>query len=244
MSESIQLYLNSKHADKYINNSLSECEFYLPNIEIPEGFHIYLSIVSSMIPYSFYNINNSNNILQYIVNQVTYTIIIPIGNYNVTHLIAALKQNMPNFTITYNNLTNKITFTHATNDFVFLSSSTCFILIGFSGSYLSSSSLNLTSDICLNINSIKCIHVNSNLITYNINKALENNISILCSIPVMSPPFSIIEYDNKSHFRTNLFVNHISMILIRLTDENGEVIDLNGCHWNMTLQLDVENFVD
>ena len=43
--ESIQIYLNSKNADKY-NNGSSDCEYDLPLIEIPDGFHIYLSVVS------------------------------------------------------------------------------------------------------------------------------------------------------------------------------------------------------
>ena len=72
--ESIQLYLNSNIADKYFDNQISNCEYILPIIEIPDGFHIYLSVVNCQIPYSFYNINSSNNKLIYqlfeIVNNV------------------------------------------------------------------------------------------------------------------------------------------------------------------------------
>ena len=72
--ESIQLYLNSNIADKYFDNQISNCEYILPLIEIPDGFHIYLSVVNCQIPYSFYNINSSNNKLIYqlfeIVNNV------------------------------------------------------------------------------------------------------------------------------------------------------------------------------
>ena len=72
--ESIQLYLNSNIADKYFDNQISNCKYILPLIEIPDGFHIYLSVVNCQIPYSFYNINSSNNKLIYqlfeIVNNV------------------------------------------------------------------------------------------------------------------------------------------------------------------------------
>ena len=100
--ESIQIYLNSQMADKYLNGA-SDCEYNLPLIEIPDGFHIYLSVVSCLIPYSFYNINSSNNTLFYSVgggdsNRLT----IPIGNYNVNSLLSVLKTNISSaFTITY-----------------------------------------------------------------------------------------------------------------------------------------------
>ena len=42
--ESIQIYLNSINADKYNNGLTSDCEFNLPNLEIPDGYHIYLSV--------------------------------------------------------------------------------------------------------------------------------------------------------------------------------------------------------
>ena len=50
--ESIQIYLNSINADKYNNGLTSDCEFNLPNLEIPDGYHIYLSVNQCSIPYS------------------------------------------------------------------------------------------------------------------------------------------------------------------------------------------------
>lgn len=78
--------------------------------------------------------------------------------------------------------------------------------------------------------------------TYNINKNLKNNQTILCSIPINSQPFSMINYINSNNFRTNLFMNYISTIKINLTDELGNIINLNGCHYNLTLQIDVVQF--
>jgi hypothetical protein len=150
---------------------------------------------------------------------------------------------MNGFTITYNNITNKLTFVHSTYDFTFNSNSTCLFMLGFMSSTLYiSSSLTLTSVNCVNIQFIKRINLASNLITYNINKSTLNNYSILCSLPVNKPPFSIIEYNNINNFRTNLFINNISSIKIKLIDENGNLIDLNGCHFCVTIQLDVEPF--
>ena len=242
--ESIQIYLNSQMADKYLNGA-SDCEYNLPLIEIPDGFHIYLSVVSCLIPYSFYNININNNVLQYSfdgINLITLTI--PIGNYNVNSLLSALKTNISSaFTITYDNIKNKFTFTHTTNDFMFMSSSTCLQILGFNNNItMLSTSLSLTSVNCVNVYNIRSIQVNSNLITYNINKVQKNNFCILCSVPITCTPFSLIEYINRTNFKTNLFLNKISNIKIKLTDDNGNLIDLNGCHYSLTLQLDVVSF--
>ena len=244
--ESIQIYLNSKYADKYGDGGISDCEYIIPEtIEIPDGFHIYLSVVSCLIPFSFYNINDNNNKLIYSINGgMTYNITIPIGNYNINDLVKYLKSVMTNFNVTYNNLQNKLTFQHVTNDFMFMSSSTCLSVIGFNNNSTTiSTNKILTSSYCVDLYIIKNIQVNSNLITYNINKLQKNNYCILCSIPVSNQPFSLIEYINRTNFKTNLFVNKIRRIHIKLTDENGNILNLNVCNYVMTIQLDVVDFI-
>ena len=130
--ESIQINLNSNSVDKYFDNNISNCEYKLPFIETPDGFHLYLSVVNCQIPYSFYNINSSNNKLVYqlfqIINNVeTYftavTITISVGNYSITTLMTTLKSLLIGFTLSYNNTSNKLTFAHSTYNFIFNSSS-------------------------------------------------------------------------------------------------------------------------
>ena len=234
MSESFQIYLNSSSADNVNNNSFS---FTLPNLEIADGNYIYLSVQYANIPYSFYNINSTNNTLNYTLNSVNYTITI------TPQIITALKTLMTGFTISYNSITNKITFSHSTYNFSFLSTSTCQEVLGFElkTSY-TSSSLSLVSVSCISLISIKCINVVSNLLTYNINKSNPNNQSILCCIPITTQPNSIIEYKNSNNFRSNLFINQISTIVIKLMDQNSNVLDLNGLDFFLTIQLDIERF--
>ena len=88
--ESLQLYLNSSNCDRYIENNMSYCEWGLPLIEIPDGYHIYLSVQNCVIPYSFYNITSLNNTLVIMANLITTTISIPEGNYNINQLISSL----------------------------------------------------------------------------------------------------------------------------------------------------------
>jgi hypothetical protein len=165
------------------------------------------------------------------------------GNYNINQLLIALKALLPSFTISYNTLTNKITFIY-TSDFSLYASSTILGVIGFNENALISSSNNRLESIhCCNLVSVKCINVLSNLTTYNINTQFSNNKSILCSIPVNSAPYSMIQYENNNNFRSNLFINNLSTLNIQLVDDsNGKLIDLNGLHYSMTIQIDIINF--
>ena len=63
--DSLQIHLNSQYASKYNNTNYSDCEFALPVIECQEGYSLYLSVLHAVIPYSFYSINSTNNVLFY-----------------------------------------------------------------------------------------------------------------------------------------------------------------------------------
>ena len=90
-TETIEVYLNSKSTTNYINNQISECYFNLPSIEILQDEVAYVSLKDAVIPYSFYNVNNTNNKLYYILNSINYSITLINGYYNVntlkTHLL-------------------------------------------------------------------------------------------------------------------------------------------------------------
>ena len=48
-----QIHLNSKYADSYNNNSISDCNFYLPSYDTPNDNQIFVSIQQANICYSF-----------------------------------------------------------------------------------------------------------------------------------------------------------------------------------------------
>ena len=246
---SFQIHLNSKHADSYNNNSISDCNYYIPPIDTPNDHQINVSIQSANIPYSFFNINLSNNYLKYGFNndQVIRTLTIEPGNYNCYSLLDYLNQNFYNIVVTYNSITNKYTFT-GLSDFRFYYQSfifsPCFTILGFSMYDQLSVNKILTSNICSNLSTVRCICINSNLSSDNFAKSNSNDKRILVSIPVNVSPFSIIIYQNLTNFKTNLFNNTLSFINLKLIDQDGMIIDLNGCHWSCVLQIDIINYVD
>ena len=240
--ESIQIYINSKTSDQFIDQNIANAKYILPLISIPDGNHIYISVQKASIPYTFYNINSTNNNLIINYDDVVYNLYVEPGNYNINTFIKALKDLLPAFTITYNSLTNKLKFEYVLN-FSFYASSNILGVLGFNESTLYTSFNNRLESIhCCNLASVKVINVVSNLTSYNINKAIPNNLSILCSIPVNSSPYSIIQYENSNNFRSNLYTNKFDTINIKLVDDLGNLIQLNGVHYSMTLQLDIIPF--
>lgn len=245
MTELLQIHLNSKNADRFISGT-SDIEFNLPLIEAPLQHTIYLSVQHLVIPYSFYNIDSNNNFLNYIIYDsipTTHNIFIETGNYNPYQLINVLKNNMQDFTITYDSIKNKFTFTNSLYEFGFLNTSTCLRLIGFGDTSLSINKT-ITSINSINLQSHHCVCVQSNLLTGSINSANKYESNIICSIPVDKPPFSMITYINHNNLKYNLFNNVISTMRLRLTDQNNNLIDLNGCNWSCTVQLEIIKFVE
>ena len=247
--ETIQIHLNSADADSYNNNSTSDCNFILPQIELPSQHQILLSVQSAVIPYSFYGIDSNNNTLTFSTNNsiITNYITIQQGNYNAIQLATYLSANLPNFTVSYLPIQNKFVFSSTFANFVFHpESSTCFSLLGFTNDVLYSTGFNysLTSYKCVNLLPKQAICISSNLLTGNINHSNLAEGNILCSIPVQSNPYSLITYSNQNNFKTNLYSNNLSHINIKLYDQNNNLLDLNGCNFSLTLQLEVIKFVD
>lgn len=243
-TDSIQLYLNSGYADTKVNNDTSICIYSFPQITIPDGHYIYLSLQNAVIPYSFYSINDNNNVLQILRNSITTTITIETGNYNINQMITALKAQLGGtYTITYNVLKNKITIVNSTNEFTILSTGTLNHALGFSTSINTVSvSRTVTSESCINLNSIRAINIEIDMPTYNINVAQKLNQNILATIPVVAQPFGMINYTNNNNFRINMFMDKMESIKIKLLDNMNNLLNMNNVNYQMTLQIDIVQF--
>ena len=242
--ETLQIHLNSENADSYNNNNLSDCVFQLPIIELPQQHTIMLSVQNCVIPYTFYNIDSTNNILIYTQNGIQSTLNITCGNYNAINLASYLTLNMPNIIIKYNPICNLFIFTNSLYNFQFSINSTCFSLLGISNTNLTSINKVYTSPNCVNLLSKTCLCIQSNIPTLNINHSNLSEGNILVSFPVNTPPYSLITFENKSNFKTNLNSNTISNINIKLIDQNNNLVNLNGCFFSLTLQIDIVDFVN
>lgn len=242
--ESMQIFLNSKTANKYIGGYTSNCIFNLPQFIIPRVKNMFVSVQSATIPYSFYNVDYFNDLLVYNVNGGSdINITIPQGNYNVTTLRTYLTSVMTGFTITYSSLNNSYTFTHSTYDFSFKKTSTCMEILGFDENEdYSSISKSMTSINSINLFTIRNVYIQSNnLILNNINNSTPNNCTILASIPLTTGQFSVVTFSNVNNVRSRIdSIRNFTQLNINLTDQDGDILDLNGCHFSITLQIDFE----
>lgn len=245
--EKILINLNSKFASNYIDDSHSNCVFDLPNIEIPSQHHIHISVKNAIIPYSWYNVNKTNNLFGFTMNSLNYLYILDNGNYNINQFVKYLNQLIvaSGLSCIYNSITNRLQFSHAVYNFTFVFSNfSCLPFLGFTAISHSSADRLLTSKNCLNLQSVQCIHIQTGFITNNINSSSKYTQNTLCTIPVSALPFSTIVYETVSNFSTNLYSNLLNEIHIKLADQDGNIIDLNGLDWSITLQVEIVDFVN
>lgn len=243
---SIQIYLNSRYATEVVGDNIANCIYYLPVIEIPDGHSIYLSLQNATIPYSFYSISSVDNTFSWgLVAGPVNTYYIEPGNYNITQLIDVMQTAMgTGYTITYSSITSKLLITHSSSNFIIYAASFNHI-IGFSKTTNTTSAANLLyGRDCVNLNQIRALNIEINFPTYNVNVAQPYNQNILATIPVYVAPFSIITYQNPNNFRTNLFVNKLDQIQIRILDNESRLVNMNGIQYQMMLQLDCIKFTD
>jgi hypothetical protein len=251
---SFQIHLCSKNADIIVNNNISDCIFYLPQLGIPVNYRVFISLQNASIPYSFYQVNEFNNILRY--QQFTSTnitleryVIIPYGNYTIDELVDKMNELMSAYIISYDNITGKINFQSTVNqDFAIIyDGSTCFDLFGFDKNTLlvSDSNYNIKGQYPCNVLYTNCLCIYSNMKTDSFNKAITNNKKLLCSIPIDVEPYGMITYKSTNNlFRSNTYTNNINQIEIKICDMCGNLINLNNNHWSLTLQFDLVDFVE
>lgn len=227
----------------------TDCIFQIPQIEVKKRHKAHIQVIDAVIPYSFYNVNVTNNILKYVMRlpdtstTAVQTITLPYANYNITTLIAKLLQLMDSgFSITYNSSTNKVNITHNANTFWFVSGTTCGELIGLNEIFPSVETNNWLSDVSINLFTIRNIQVSSsNFIMNNICSATPNKASIITSIPITVNMGSIINYRNINNISSLIHeITNINNLHVQLLDQDGDLLDLNGLHWSINLLLTIE----
>lgn len=242
-------YVNMNSANAFIKNNgtyNSDLVFKFPGLVKPEQHitSVQFQLVDAQIPVSFYNINYTNNTLNYQISSVSYSITADIGNYNfntlASQLISKFLINGHTFTITLNKQNGIITLATPASNFI-LQVSSMFSVLGLFLSNHTSSSFSLTADYPLNLLGITKIKIQStNLNTYNVdssNYGFSNNIGL---IPVDQPSFGLIVYENKSTSKFLLRDNRVDEIDIQLVDQNNNLINFNNIDWNLTILIESE----
>jgi hypothetical protein len=237
--QSQEIYLDSQYATvNATGGSNSDVYFFLSApIVVSTDHDIVLRVDNFVCPISFFVVNNSNSTL--VVNSTTFTI--PEGNYNALTIATQLNTLLAplSITTTYDGTNNKLTFTRA-SAFTFQSTSTCFKLLGFEeGVARPSAGNSLTSDYIVNLSGTSLIYIDIPSVTTR-NVASKNNggyTTIIKSIVADVPYGAVLSYVNNTNSAVVLKEKYISYFQVRLLDDEYNVLDLNGQHFTLTLEL-------
>ena len=233
--------LNTAYATPLNGTYLSNVNFTTNGLIIPHVLtdRVEIQVLNIQLPISFYVINNANNIVNYTIAGVQYTITLALGNYDYVGFAAEMTTKFSAkatpITIAFDTQTGVMIFTY-TSDFSFLDTSTCKYVIGFNNTVTSISNV-LTMSYPLNLLGPKKIKIFSNsLPTSNYDSA---GGSCLISFSQNTPMFDLLTYENATGHKNILRTSIVNNIDFLLTDEYNEPLDFNNNNWDITIRLAV-----
>lgn len=220
-----------------------------------------VKVFQACIPFSFTQVNTSNNVLTYTFNSIQYTMTIPVGSYNILALLDYIKSQLQTthtieLDFTFNSSTNLSTFTFTTNNtgskiisFDTSISSNVLILkqLGITSnktfSYVSSVITPAISDQSVNVSPSKNLYIRSdNLQQSQAQEAISTpstNSDILCIVPINVPYSNFINYLDMTNFYCYLTNDTIDYISLYLTDATSDDV-LTGLqlNWSCSMVID------
>lgn len=242
------LHIRSKDATQLTIGYNTHFDVNLTNpILVSDNEETHISIMSSEIPYSFYNVSSEleNNTLIY---DDTQTLTFTSQDYDIDELVAFFEANTAFkaiFTTTYNSQKNKITFTNTTgvSHKINLSLSNVNKEIGFLETDTDrtiTASGTLTSDFVCNLATVHSIFIKSTLSTANVLSTRAGNSTTLQKISVDVNSNGII-YMNSQDFRqvTISQVPVIDHISFSITDQNNKLLQLNNVNYEISILFEI-----
>jgi hypothetical protein len=240
LDASTVFHIRSKDCEMYNgNNAHIVCK--LPYaIEIPRGKHLHCQIVSAEIPYSWYNISSTLGTDTVLVNSVS--VAIPQGIYDIITLIAALNTAISGLTFAFSRLTNRISIAcGASNVTVDWSNSNLCKMLGALGTaetYTAGSTTELPN--CINMHPVHAIYVRSTLNSGNVISTDSSNSDIIQKVPIYTNSLGIINLNLETYLTSiRILSGNIRVFDLKLTDQNGTVLDLNRISWEMTFSFEL-----
>ena len=241
------LLLNSRDARIYNNGTYkSDVVFYLRGLLKQEKnlVNFKYQFINATVPVSFYNINETNNVLNYEDDGVPYTITIPTGNYNFNTLSSTMTAlflaNTTVMVITINRQNGILTFT-GTDSFEFFPTSTILRVLGFIPTVITPSvGIILTAPYPMNLLSPLKLKIKSTAITAsNLDTATNGYSNLISTFPVDQPSFGLIIHENKNILKYIVRNDIVDDVDIQITDENDNLINFNNIDWCITLMLEI-----
>lgn len=246
--------LNSQNATKRNGDFLSNVYFDFKGLltDDPDVKSISISVQNAQFPYSFYNINVYNNLLQIGLDANPPVVLtLTRGNYNANTLITELQTQLTaagitSITITISSITGLLTFTRTSGNFtLYFAGSTCFKLLGFDPTlnYTSTTSV-LNAPYPLNLLGTLKLRIASYALPINtIDSTVDGNLNVLATIPINAGNFGLIMYENTNNIQSQLNIRLLDGFDMEIIDDDNNLINFNNTYWTVSLLMSIEREV-
>ena len=250
ITESRLISLNSKYAtDLFNGDKKSSVSFDFNAIARKDAKVLYhtLAIQSAEIPASYYNVNTTNNIINLTEGGQTFSVVIPIGNYDADTFAAAfiVAHNALftyDATLAFNTTTGKFSLMsdYASQLIVMnLADTTSQVLLGLTTTtnYPYNAGVPTFMDRPANFLGVVKIKVSSNALAGdNYDSVSLNTSTLIDTISTSATSFGLTIYNSLGR-ESFVKAKRIDEIDIQLHDQNDETIDFNGIDWNLSIIL-------
>lgn len=252
------IFLQSSKATSKINDA--HASFFLNQvITTPADTQFLIGLTSAEIPYSWYNIDIDNNKLLIETRTtnpninssklltVEYPIELNPQNYNSSSITKEIQRQLTAgqapVIIDFDDDTNKFTFKHTdisdlVNNTVKIISTTMNNELGFPNQHLPTERSNSIESInVLNLSGTSSVYVNLlNISVDNLDSRGDYN-GVLAKLNVTSAPSEYLYYSQVEHQYYPITNRNIDMFEVSLTDDNGELLKLNGLDFSISLTI-------
>tara|TARA_R110000823_G_scaffold80528_2_gene183249 strand:- start:198 stop:1118 length:921 start_codon:yes stop_codon:yes gene_type:complete len=245
--------LNSKFGIKQNTTYNSNILFSFNDIlkDDPSILNTQIEVISSQIPVSFYNINETNNQFNYALGNVNTNpfviknITIPVGNYNATNLLSKMNTlfiangDSTIFNITLNKNTGRISISNTQTFSIYydIFGNCVNEVLGLGIVKFSFMTTVLEAPFMLDLLGTKVLNICSTLLPINSFSSERSASNLLATIPINASSFSLILYENSSEKRQTLGIKNISSIDIQIYGDDNKLINFNNINWTMTLAI-------
>ena len=263
----IEIILNSKRGTN--NAELDGYKYFELDREVVarKNEKILLYLKKAFIPFSFYCLSSSQNNNKLDVKEIqnddtelSYTVTIPDGNYNISELLTNIKSQMEiassaggfnyTYTFTYDDATNKVTLrintgtNIGTTNLLFSSGTnknkSCAVILGFTSDsdiQFNQSTAGISTNVVDMADGLDSLHLKSNLVGDNIQSTIGAiNGGELLIIPVNLLPNSILYFDDGGlPFKHQLVMNSFKRIEVKFTDNNDNTVDFNTIPYTLII---------
>jgi len=243
------LYLNTAQANQ-VTVANTDVTFILNNpIKlISQNNRFKCRIISATIPFTFKQVNSTNNTIVVVTTSGTFQVTIPAGNYDIIALASAYCNEiiagiLLNFgvvvaiTPVFNASTSFVTFTLSTSPAVYSiavnnipQNEVILNMLGFNGInfVVANTALTITSNVAVNVNPATEIQIRSRTLTQNSSMesltSLSSTSNVIANIPITSAQYGFIQFYSAVNYFNEIVSRTIDQVNIYLTTCQGVMI--------------------